>query len=38
VVAAAVDDDNGDDGSHNCSSLAFKIAPTLTVEYVILLT
>jgi len=36
VAAAAAAHD--DDGSHNCSSLTFKISPTLTLKFMILLT
>jgi hypothetical protein len=35
TAAAAADDD--DNGSHNCISLTFKIAPTLTFKFMILL-
>jgi len=40
AAAAAHDDDDvdDDDGSHNCSSLTFKISPTLTLKFMILLT
>jgi hypothetical protein len=35
AAAAAADDD---DDNYNCSNLTFKIAPTLTFKFTILLT